>query len=446
MLEAHSPGNVGSLGQRLGKKISGYFSKGTGSKYGTPSSPAPAPTPVPLGATGVRARASSSGAAYGYTSASRARLASISAASVQRGGIAASLARRRASLAAMDASVAGVRPGTSFGAYTGRSSFAGTTADLSFAQRILLANENAVTNIADFWVASAMNVDNDEVFESDAEEDPADAPAQPTTSTATGAAGSSLSVPGDAAGRRGSISTVRGGLSRSAAPALGADDLATRRASVLPAIFQNAGLRTPPALLETPAQPFALLSETSLGQTDATSLPTIPESQPTSNVHSREATGDPVLDEKAPSLWSELPLAIIFQYALIALHTTTHDQVFLSYLVSPYEAGGLNLNPGHFAQLSAFPTPLVWRNEETDYLQSRIDVPGTDCLPVLLVSQHWVCFCICSKNNFTDFEPDLRADASRTWPCSGSVLHSSFHHTSLSPSTVCLRAPTMTAT
>jgi len=33
--------------------------------------------------------------------------------------------------------------------------------DLNFAQRLLLANENAVTNIADLWVASAMNVDNE---------------------------------------------------------------------------------------------------------------------------------------------------------------------------------------------------------------------------------------------------------------------------------------------
>jgi hypothetical protein len=37
--------------------------------------------------------------------------------------------------------------------------------DLNFAQRLLMANENAVTNIADLWVAAAMNVDNDETFE-----------------------------------------------------------------------------------------------------------------------------------------------------------------------------------------------------------------------------------------------------------------------------------------
>ena len=41
--------------------------------------------------------------------------------------------------------------------------------DLNFAQRLLLANENAVTNIADLWAAAAINVDNKDPFESDSE-------------------------------------------------------------------------------------------------------------------------------------------------------------------------------------------------------------------------------------------------------------------------------------
>lgn len=71
--------------------------------------------------------------------------------------------------------------------------------------------------------------------------------------------------------------------------------------------------------------------------------------------------------EKQPSLASQLPILVIIQYGLLALHSTTHDQVFLSYLVSyviflfakhltncsirDFEDGGLNLNAGHFAQL-----------------------------------------------------------------------------------------------
>lgn len=41
-----------------------------------------------------------------------------------------------------------------------------------------------------------------------------------------------------------------------------------------------------------------------------------------------------VLEEKPASGLSQLPMIIIFQYGLLALHNTTHDQLFLSYLVS----------------------------------------------------------------------------------------------------------------
>jgi hypothetical protein len=37
--------------------------------------------------------------------------------------------------------------------------------ELSFVQCLLMANENVVTNIVDLWVAAAMDVDNEEVFE-----------------------------------------------------------------------------------------------------------------------------------------------------------------------------------------------------------------------------------------------------------------------------------------
>ncbi|EEB96743.1 hypothetical protein MPER_04072, partial [Moniliophthora perniciosa FA553] len=57
--------------------------------------------------------------------------------------------------------------------------------------------------------------------------------------------------------------------------------------------------------------------------------------------------------EKPPSLASQIPILVIIQYGLLALHSTTHDQVFMSYLVTDYDSGGLNLNAGHFAQLIA---------------------------------------------------------------------------------------------
>ncbi|KAH9036200.1 major facilitator superfamily domain-containing protein, partial [Lactarius pseudohatsudake] len=61
----------------------------------------------------------------------------------------------------------------------------------------------------------------------------------------------------------------------------------------------------------------------------------------------------PIVEGKQPSSMSQLPLAIILQYGLLALHTTTHDMVFLTYVVSKYESGGLNLTAGDFSQLTA---------------------------------------------------------------------------------------------
>ena len=54
----------------------------------------------------------------------------------------------------------------------GAPSSVATSSDLNFAQRLLMANENAVTNIADLWVAAAINAENEDAFEeSDDEEE-----------------------------------------------------------------------------------------------------------------------------------------------------------------------------------------------------------------------------------------------------------------------------------
>jgi hypothetical protein len=50
----------------------------------------------------------------------------------------------------------------------------------------------------------------------------------------------------------------------------------------------------------------------------------------------QEGTADitPIVEGKQPSLMGQLPMAIIFQYGWLALHTTTHDMLFLTYVVS----------------------------------------------------------------------------------------------------------------
>ena len=112
-------------------------------------SPSPA---VPLSTTPKgtpRARSESrmsraNGSAYGYGGAYRKRLSSVT---TRRGSIAYSIPRRR------DSTREGDVPPSSVGT------------DMNFAQRLLMANENAVTNIADLWVAAAINADNEDPFE-----------------------------------------------------------------------------------------------------------------------------------------------------------------------------------------------------------------------------------------------------------------------------------------
>jgi len=122
------------------------------------------------------------------------------------------------------------------------------------------------------------------------------------------------------------------------------DDLpAARRFSTnaVPSIFSHSGVRTPPAILE--AQQLLSQQEDALA---GDPLEPIMESRQPSTTIDEEF-------EKPPSLYSQLPILIIVHYGLLALHSTTHDQVFYLYLVSKFQSGGLNLNAGHFGQLIA---------------------------------------------------------------------------------------------
>jgi hypothetical protein len=52
------------------------------------------------------------------------------------------------------------------------------------------------------------------------------------------------------------------------------------------------------------------------------------------SLHDPQSDIEAALEPPPPSLFSQLPLLVIIQYGLLALHTTSHDQVFLSYLVT----------------------------------------------------------------------------------------------------------------
>ncbi|KAG5646725.1 hypothetical protein DXG03_002407 [Asterophora parasitica] len=340
------PSFIGSLGNKVSKKLSGYFAQRVHDAHLDMPNP---PSALPLSSPGPRldrtrtfSRTSrANGSAYGYTGSYRNRLAS-NATNARRGSMASSLRRRRGS------NMGSVREA------------AGETPDLNFAQRLLMANENAVTNIADLWVAAAMNVDNEDPFESDSDN------GSENDDTESMDLGQVLSDdvevhdaleedPGADRGRRQSLNRngvpiPRLGLSHRPSnaasvrpprafgsplrhpsvsfsqPAYGTPT--SRRFSSTPSIFAHPGVKTPSAVLD--AQQLLLRSDLETATPTGDLLDPISESRPLST----DAQDVESLIEKPPSLASQLPILIIVQYGMMALHTTTHDQIFMSYLVT----------------------------------------------------------------------------------------------------------------
>ncbi|KAI0316321.1 hypothetical protein OF83DRAFT_1173001 [Amylostereum chailletii] len=353
--------------RRVSHRISGYFASRVRDAHGDIDTPPVALSlPSSTGVVPRRRTSRANGSAYGYGTA---RTASFRTRLASRGSTGSAL-RRRGSTAA--------------GGGDGLPRSFGTDgADLNFAQRLLMANENAVTNIADLWVAAAMNVDNEEVFESEDEEDEMTNYGDVIGGMSDGEGvfdweeemrgvgeGSEPDArPGegleDTPTRRGRRSTfgpatrtsLFGSPRRPSGPSqalpprssqlrrvsrLSASDMPPfstggggRRASGVPSIFAHPGVRTPPAVIEAQK----LLEAEDVFTASASSA--VPE-------------GDEDPEAARPAgVMGQLPWLMIVQYGLLALHCTTHDMIFLSYLVSKYESGGLNLNAGHFSQLTA---------------------------------------------------------------------------------------------
>ncbi|KAK0491673.1 major facilitator superfamily domain-containing protein [Armillaria novae-zelandiae] len=217
--------------------------------------------------------------------------------------------------------------------------------DASLAHRMVMANENTVNNIADLWVAAAMNADNEDGDQTDddlSDDDSIDASRGRRYSRSnTASPFSRRSISQQNAGGTPTVRPVPLGASphpqtrllrqESLAPSV---DTVSRG---MPSIYANTGVESSPA----PAAPSMLFrSDTLMSNNDA--LTTI-----------LEARKSQVEVEQPPSMWSQLPGMIILQYGLLALHTTTHDQLFMSYLVTDYDSGGLNLSAGGFAQIIA---------------------------------------------------------------------------------------------
>ncbi|KAG1747361.1 hypothetical protein EDB19DRAFT_1686930 [Suillus lakei] len=333
--DAPQSGLVSSITRKVSGQLSGYFgSRDSVTAQETPSLPMPLTASIspPMDNQRNFSRiTATNGSAYGYGGGNRATsTASTITLGVRRVSTASTVRRRHGSAFEGPASL--TDPG-----------------DLNFAQRLLMANENAVTNIADLWVAAAMNVDNDETFEPEQDLDMnvdseyiehEDIPSSITSSPVHRgrSIGRNLTSAFGSPGQRSSVITFgQSSRMRSAmmgSPALDGVPFTLRS----PSIFSHPGVRTPSIVLDAQARIQESAGDNSL-------LPILEHRQ--SVIESEVPPGKP------PSLTSQLPLVVIFQYGLLALHSTTHDQVFLSYLVTDYESGGLNLNPGHFSQLIA---------------------------------------------------------------------------------------------
>ncbi|KAJ7906286.1 hypothetical protein B0H13DRAFT_2020962 [Mycena leptocephala] len=335
---------AGTIRKKVSQSFSGYFAKRVPD---APTSNMGSPIPQPalrLDRTRTFSRTSrANGSAYGYTGGYRNRLASNATTtnlSPRRGSMASSMRRRRGS-----------------NVDNNRES---TTGDLNFAQRLLMANENAVTNIADLWVAAAMNVDNEDPFESDTEtgsdeeresvdvfgdDEPfendlltptpgrrtsrapsAASPDLHTSSARRSSAGTALQPSRLGSPRRPSGPHVIAIRQPSFSQPLGGTPTSRRFSAGVPTIFAHPGVKTPPAVLD--AQQLLMRTD---AETDA--LEPILESRRASLLDGQPDL-EAALETPPPSMASQLPVLVIIQYGMLALHTTSHDQVFLSYLVS----------------------------------------------------------------------------------------------------------------
>jgi hypothetical protein len=341
--ESENHGFVGVLRKKVSKKLTGLMSQPiaiphprSNSAFSMTESPLPLSSPRVDRLRTFSRTSRADGSAYGYGSGYRSRLESTA---TRKGSMNSSFRRHRGS----------------------NDPQAGEGGELNFAQRLLMANENAVTNIADLWVAAAMNVDNEDPFQSDSEDlvsesDSIERESGEPEAEGSSAAGStpiardrlpstagsnSILPPRRSANRRSSkvtFSPITGSPRPSTPPLVPStpvrhmstshtQDTSRRFSSSVPAIFSHPGVRTPPAVID--AQQLLARSEEA-PRVGGESLSPIMESHHTSV----SEQGLDSQSEKMPSLSSQLPLMIIAQYGLLALHSTTHDQIFMSYLVS----------------------------------------------------------------------------------------------------------------
>lgn len=263
----------------------------------------------------------------------------------------------------------------------------------------MLANDEAgVFNITDLWVAAATREDGlpytsanleEDVFADEEDEsmaignetrdtedrDPFSDEASVLGITPVGRKRHDTMASGSiAAGRQGSPMRPSGRVA-------GMRNRANSTVSTVsrPAIYQNTGLAASPVTSPAPRReslglPYLQQPPTPATENPFSSLSAIPEGKAASSSDQLTVPGaassdsdgtargvpqtiEPEMAEKDPlqdfSIMRDLPIKLIGQYSVLALHGTIMDQIFMSFLVSKTAAGGLGLQASDFADIIA---------------------------------------------------------------------------------------------
>lgn len=253
----------------------------------------------------------------------------------------------------------------------------GDRRSVSLATKLLLANEDNTFNINDLWLSAAVAQDTavfddddeyDEEFgESRIDPDIEDDYEEDMESLAEEGTPLHSTVP-DSSPRQlrmfRTFSTTHSGPSRHRAASGGSElrglfrrqSTVSRRYSnssnVVPSIFSNTGLTNTPGIalpLDDEADVFSPAGTNRRGAPPG--LTAISEQNTTSPVQSDAGTMAEV--EKDSSRWKLLPLLVIVQYGLLSCHDSTHGQIFLSFIISPPQSGGVGISPAHYSYFVA---------------------------------------------------------------------------------------------
>lgn len=197
-----------------------------------------------------------------------------------------------------------------------------TSPALGFAQKLLLANEENTFNINDLWVSAAVAQDTsvfDDIDDEDEEtnDDAIDnTPQQPQVPTPGSGTMEEDSLRGSFLQRRmtrnriasGTTSTHRMLAGHRLSVSQGGRRFSTS-SGIIPAIFANTGLTTPP-VAAADSDPFSSpATERRYG-----ALSAIAERPGTNHLSERSPLVSPGIEEtKAPSTWNSLPLSMIVQ-------------------------------------------------------------------------------------------------------------------------------------